>query len=198
MKKTTMFLTILSVMLVGVAPSQDIKTYPIQLGQPIYGGTGCPSHSAELKFDGKKISIHFSNFKTHLKGALQKIERKNCALRLPINIDPGYQLMITDLNVEGVVVDNNKFSVRTDVSAGFIGDLSVDASHFKAVSQKGLIQINKNLIDQDAVFTKCGQKNLMLALSTASVGVMPKISSKAQLKSEIKSAGIRLTSLKCT
>lgn len=198
MKKMTMSLTILSIMLVGVAPAENVKTYPIQIGKPIYGGTGCPANTAELKFDGKKVSVHFSDFKTDLKGALRKIERKNCALRLAIKIDPGYQVMITDLNVDGIVINNNQFTVRTGISAGFIGDLSEDATNFKALNQTGVIQINKNLIDQDAVFSSCGEKNLMLALSTSSVGTMPKVSNKARLNSEIKSAGVRLTSLKCT
>jgi Domain of unknown function (DUF4360) len=202
MKKMTLVLTILSTLLIAArAEAQIVEPYPpanaISLGQPAFGGTGCRDNSAELQFDGNRLSIYFSNFKTQLQGAKVKTERKNCSLRLPISIKPGYQLIVTDLDVEGSVFKNNKFIVQTNTSVGFIGGLTVQGIDLKAVSQNGLILIHKSLINQDAVYTQCDQATAMLALSTASVGSMPKVASKAQLQSEIRSARIGLAVIPC-
>lgn len=206
MKKMTMasmiFATVLSMTLLSArAEAQIISPYPpadaITIGQPIIGGTGCRDNSAELQFDGQQLSLHFLNFKTQLQGSKVRTERKNCSLRVPINIKPGYQLIATDLDVDGSVYRNYKFTVRTDASVGIIGGLSAAEIDLKDVGQKGLILIHKNLIDQDAVYTQCGQTNAMLALSTASTAVLPTVFSRAQLQSEIRAVGVRLALIPC-
>jgi hypothetical protein len=72
----------------------------IQIGMPSYGGTGCPqgSLSATLSPDGQSIALLFDHYVAEAGGETgKKVDRKTCALALPISVPEGIQLAIAEM-----------------------------------------------------------------------------------------------------
>jgi hypothetical protein len=78
----------------------------LELGQPGYGGTGCPAGSASaiLSPDSTQLSIMFDQFTTEAGGATRKrTDRKFCQFTVPIRIPAGYQLSVMNIDYRGYV-----------------------------------------------------------------------------------------------
>ncbi len=76
----------------------------IQLGQPAYGGTGCPagSASASISPDGKALSILFDQFVAEAGGTTGKrVDRKNCSVAIPVKIPSGYSVSVYQVDYRG-------------------------------------------------------------------------------------------------
>ena len=75
----------------------------IQLGQPIYGGSGCPqgSASATLSPDAKDVSILFDSFQVEAGPNGKRIDRKSCNLAIPLHIPQGYSVSIFTVDYRG-------------------------------------------------------------------------------------------------
>ncbi len=76
----------------------------ISLGSPIYGGTGCPAGSASVSLteDQQTLSILFDSFVVQaptIQGA--SFDRKNCNLRIPVRVGPGYQVALIAFDYQG-------------------------------------------------------------------------------------------------
>jgi hypothetical protein len=77
----------------------------IQLGNPTYGGTGCPagSASAALSDDAKSLTLIFDQFQVEAGGANRGIERKNCSVAIPVHVPQGMSVSIIDVDYRGYV-----------------------------------------------------------------------------------------------
>jgi hypothetical protein len=77
----------------------------IQLGQPAYGGNGCPagSASAVLSPDNKSLSILFDSFIVEAGGANATVSRKSCNVAIPVHVPQGYSLSIISVDYRGYV-----------------------------------------------------------------------------------------------
>ena len=76
----------------------------IYLGQPGYGGTGCPQGtvSATLSPDAKQLSILFDQFVAEAGRASGKtIDRKNCNVTIPVHVPQGFSVSIIQLDYRG-------------------------------------------------------------------------------------------------
>ncbi len=92
-------LTIAAVLLSGLAAQAQIS-----LGNPAYGGTGCPAGSASVSLtqDQQTLSILFDSFVVQaptLQGAA--FDRKNCNLRIPVRVGSGYQVALIAFDYNG-------------------------------------------------------------------------------------------------
>ncbi len=77
----------------------------IQLGDPAYGGTGCPAGTASstLSHDKKSLSIIFDEFVVEAGGANRTIERKSCNIAIPVHVPQGWSFSIIDVDYRGYV-----------------------------------------------------------------------------------------------
>lgn len=76
----------------------------IRLGQPDYGGTGCPAGtaSAVLSPDQNEISIMFDQFVAEAGGDTRRtVDRKACDLGIPIHVPQGYSLAVIQTDFRG-------------------------------------------------------------------------------------------------
>jgi len=76
----------------------------ISLGQPAYGGTGCPAGSASVSLtqDAQTLSILFDSFVVQAPTAQNAaFDRKNCNLRIPVRVGPGYQVALIAFDYNG-------------------------------------------------------------------------------------------------
>lgn len=76
----------------------------LQLGEPSYGGTGCPAGSASVSVspDQDEISILFDNFVAEAGGpSRRRIDRKACDMSIPIRIPQGYSVAVIQTDFRG-------------------------------------------------------------------------------------------------
>jgi hypothetical protein len=92
------FLTLATMMLSLAVNAQ------IQLGSPIYGGTGCPAGTASVSLteDQQTLSILFDSFVAQAPTAQNAtFDRKSCNLRIPVRVGPGYQVALIAFDYTG-------------------------------------------------------------------------------------------------
>ena len=76
----------------------------IELGQPGYGGSGCPSGSASatLSPDKKSLSLIFDEFLVEAGGETRRrIARKSCNLAIPVRIPQGLSISVIQVDYRG-------------------------------------------------------------------------------------------------
>lgn len=76
----------------------------IRLGNPEYGGTGCPAGSASVALspDQKAISILFDQYVVEAGGA-KAFDRKNCNIAIPVHVPQGYSVAVMAIDYRGFV-----------------------------------------------------------------------------------------------
>jgi hypothetical protein len=74
----------------------------ISLGEPQYGGTGCPAGSASVAMsqDQKSISILFDQFVAEAGGSTA-FARKNCNIAVPVHVPQGFSIAVFAIDYRG-------------------------------------------------------------------------------------------------
>lgn len=96
MKKLLMFFVVLS--------SSYAMADDIYLGQPAYGGNGCPqgTASAVLSPDRKTLSVLFDNYQaTAGRGTGRTLDRKSCNLAVPVHVPQGLSVSLFQMDYRG-------------------------------------------------------------------------------------------------
>jgi hypothetical protein len=76
----------------------------IALGQPGYGGTGCPDGTASVTLspDAKSLSILFDEYYVEAGGATNKsLDRKACNIAIPVHVPQGLSVSILTIDYRG-------------------------------------------------------------------------------------------------
>jgi hypothetical protein len=76
----------------------------ISLGQPGYGGTGCPSGSvsATLSPDSKSLSLLFDSYLVQAGGDSGKsFDRKSCNIAIPVHVPQGLSISVLAIDYRG-------------------------------------------------------------------------------------------------
>lgn len=76
----------------------------VRLGNPEYGGTGCPAGSAAVALapDAQSLSILFDQFVVEAgQGTGRTLERKNCNIAVPVHVPQGYSVSIFQIDYRG-------------------------------------------------------------------------------------------------
>ncbi len=76
----------------------------IELGEPQYGGTGCPAGTAGIALspDQKSISILFDQYVVEAGGS-KTLDRKNCNIAIPVHVPSGYSVSVFAIDYRGFV-----------------------------------------------------------------------------------------------
>ncbi len=99
MKKLGLILFSLATLPLSAAWYDDVR-----LGDPEYGGTGCPAGSAAVAIapDAKSLSILFDSFVVEAGGTTGKtLDRKTCNIAVPVHIPQGYSVSIFQIDYRG-------------------------------------------------------------------------------------------------
>jgi hypothetical protein len=100
MKKLLSTLLLLS----SLTGASAVQADGIQLGEPGYGGSGCPAGtaSATVSPDGKALSIIFDDYIVEAGGETRKrLARKNCSIAIPVHVPQGFSVSIIDVDYRG-------------------------------------------------------------------------------------------------
>jgi hypothetical protein len=76
----------------------------IALGDPQYGGTGCPAGSASVALspDNSALSILFDQYVVEAGGS-KSFDRKNCNIAIPVHVPNGYSVSVIAIDYRGFV-----------------------------------------------------------------------------------------------
>ena len=98
--------TILKSALVASVLTSSFAFDDIQLGEPGYGGTGCPAGTASttLSPDNKSLSIIFDDFMVEAGDSVGKrMNRKSCSIAIPVHVPQGMSVSVVDVDYRGYV-----------------------------------------------------------------------------------------------
>ncbi len=171
------------VSIVSMAMSTIARADDIALGEPAYGGTGCPQGTvgATLSPDNKVLSIIFDAFMAQAgKGAGVALDRKSCNLAVPIHVPQGYSVSVLKVDYRGY----------TYVPAGAMARFSVEyflkSFNSSSTGPKGSrtfmgpvdrdYLVSNQLLLSAAVWSACGQ-DVNLRINTS---MLAKTNSKNQ------------------
>jgi Domain of unknown function (DUF4360) len=90
--------------LVFTIASTLVRADDIALGEPAYGGTGCPQGTVGITLspDSKVLSVIFDAFMAQAgKGAGISIDRKTCNLAVPVHVPQGLSLSVLKVDYRG-------------------------------------------------------------------------------------------------
>lgn len=143
----------------------------IRLGNPQYGGSGCPGGSASvaLSDDRKSISFLFDQYIVEAGGS-KSFDRKNCNIAVPVHVPNGYSVSVFAIDYRGF----------TGLPSGGRAQLAVD--YFLAGGGRGVRTTktfygptstdylkSDNLGLQAVVWSKCGADTILRANTTMTV-----------------------------
>lgn len=74
----------------------------LRLGNPTYGGTGCPQGTANavLAPDGRTLSIFYDQYRAATGGG-RSFDRKSCNLAIPLDVPPGISVSVLTVDYRG-------------------------------------------------------------------------------------------------
>lgn len=131
----------------------------IQLGEPGYGGSGCPAGtaSATLSPDKKALSIIFDEYFVEAGAANRKrLARKNCSIAIPVHVPQGFSVSIIDVDYRGYVSLPRRAQARFSAEYFFAGIRGPKYNKtFHGQTDEDYILRNK-LGLQATVWSKCG------------------------------------------
>lgn len=131
----------------------------IALGQPGYGGTGCPggSVSATLSPDSKSLSILFDQYQVEAGGDTGKsFDRKSCNIAIPVHVPQGLSVSILAIDYRGYNNVPTGGSTDFNVEYFFAGSRGpVFKKTFRGPIDEDYT-IHNELTAQAMVFSRCG------------------------------------------
>ena len=165
----------------------------ISLGQPGYGGTGCPggSVSATLSPDAKSLSLLFDSYSAEAGGDTNKsFDRKSCNIAIPVHVPQGLSISVLAIDYRGYNNVPTGGSTDFNVEYFFAG---AQGPSFKK-SFKGPLDeeytIHNQLTAQSIVWSACGADVNLRTNSSIRVTTKANKQALATVDSEDVSAAI--------
>jgi hypothetical protein len=94
----------IAALLIGSSFAGTAFADDIALGEPGYGGTGCPDGSASVTLspDAKSLSILFDEYYVEAGGSTNKsLDRKSCNIAIPVHVPQGLSVSILTIDYRG-------------------------------------------------------------------------------------------------
>jgi len=176
----------------GFAGAAQAQT-GITLGEPGYGGTGCPggSVSATLSPDATSLSLLFDSYQVEAGGDTgKKFDRKSCNIAIPVRVPQGIAISVLAVDYRGY----NQFEAGSDSTfsveyffAGLRGPTFTKT--FKGPQADDYL-IHNELTAQTIVWSKCGAEVNLRTNSSIRVNSKNNKQALATVDSEDVSAAI--------
>lgn len=148
---------VVALLFVGAgAEAQD----SIRLGEPQYGGNGCPAGSASsvLSPDAKQVSILFDQFSTQAGGNSGLIQdRKSCNVAIPAHVPNGYSVSVFKVDYRGYTFVPSGASARLNVEYFFANQQGPAYAKTFAGPLDSDFFLNNTLQTTQLVWSGCGE-----------------------------------------
>lgn len=165
----------------------------ISLGQPGYGGTGCPagSVSATLSPDAKSLSLLFDKYQVAVGGTSGKsFDRKSCNIAIPVHVPHGMSVSVLKIDFRGFNHLPRAASSQFNVEYFFAG---TRGPAFQRIFNGALDEdylINNELNIQSVVWSACGADVNLRTNSSMRVKTVGNNEAMASIDSEDVHGGI--------
>ncbi|MHB1144604.1 MAG: DUF4360 domain-containing protein [Thiobacillus sp.] len=165
----------------------------ISLGEPGYGGTGCPAGtvSVTLSPDAKSLSLLFDQYQVAVGGDTGKsFDRKSCNIAIPVHVPQGMSVSVLKIDFRGFNYLPRSASSQFNVEYFFAG---ARGPAFQRVFRGPLDEdylINNNLTVQAVVWSGCGADVNLRTNSSMRVKTVSNREAMASIDSEDVNAGI--------
>ena len=165
----------------------------ISLGEPGYGGTGCPAGtvSVTLSPDAKSLSLLFDQYQVAVGGQTGKsFDRKSCNIAIPVHVPQGLSVSVLKIDFRGFNQLPQSATSQFNVEYFFAGTRgpSFQRKFRGPVAEDYLI--NNNLSVQAVVWSGCGADVNLRTNSSMRVQTVANREAMASIDSEDVSAGI--------
>lgn len=129
----------------------------LRLGQPAYGGTGCPAGSASVSVspDQTALSILFDSFTTEA-GSSKPIDRKSCNISIPVTVPNGYSVAVFQVDYRGFTAVPRGAQARFDAEYFWAGSRGFRVSRVFAGPYNDNYTVTDGLLATTMVWTPCG------------------------------------------
>ena len=187
MKKNLLLLSALML----TAPA--FATDDISLGNPGYGGTGCPAGtvSATLSPDAKSLSLLFDQYQVAVGGDTGKsFDRKSCNIAIPVHVPQGLSVSVLKIDYRGFNQLPQSASSQFNVEYFFAG---MRGPSYKKVFRGPIAEdylINNNLTVEAIVWSTCGADVNLRTNSSMRVQTVANREAMASIDSQDVNAGI--------
>jgi len=152
MKKSILFFS--AIMLSAPVFADDIS-----LGEPGYGGTGCPAGtvSVTLSPDAKSLSLLFDQYQVAVGGESGKsFDRKSCNIAIPVHVPQGLSVSVLKIDFRGFNHLPRSASSQFNVEYFFAGTKGPSFQRkFRGPIDADYL-INNEIIAEAIVWSGCG------------------------------------------
>jgi hypothetical protein len=161
--KKIISLTALLMMFVYKAHALD----GLELGMPVYGGSGCPDQSvaAVLSPDSTALSVMFDQYTVEA-GDRKTMDRKNCSIGIPVRVPQGYSVSVLKVDYRGYTYIPRGGRVTFDVEYFFAGSRGPRLSEYMTGPRDDNYMITDELLARAVVWSPCGAET-NLRINTA-------------------------------
>ncbi|MBS1154312.1 MAG: hypothetical protein H6R07_236 [Proteobacteria bacterium] len=165
----------------------------ISLGEPGYGGTGCPAGtvSVTLSPDAKSLSLLFDQYQVSVGGTTGKsFDRKSCNIAIPVRVPQGMSVSILKIDFRGFNRLPQSATSQFDVEYFFAGTRGpAFQRRFRGPLEEDYL-INNELTVQAMVWSACGADVNLRTNSSMRVSTVSNREAMASIDSEDINAAI--------
>ncbi|HBI47979.1 MAG TPA: DUF4360 domain-containing protein [Smithella sp.] len=188
-KRTILLFSVFSTILLCAPVFAD----DISLGEPGYGGTGCPAGtvSVTLSPDAKSLSLLFDQYQVAVGGETGKsFDRKSCNVAIPVHVPQGMSVSVLKIDFRGFNQLPRSATSQFNVEYFFAG---TRGPSFKRVFRGPLAEdylINNKLAVESIVWSGCGADVNLRTNSSLRVQTAGNREAMSSIDSEDVNAGI--------
>ncbi len=132
----------------------------LKLGQPAYGGTGCPAGSASVTLspDETALSILFDSYLAEAGSATGRtVDRKSCNISIPVQVPSGYSVSIFQVDYRGFnLIPAAGAYTRMDTEYFWAGSRGPRFARVYSGPTADNYTLSDGLVAQTMVWTPCG------------------------------------------
>lgn len=165
----------------------------ISLGEPGYGGTGCPAGtvSVTLSPDAKSLSLLFDQYQVAVGGETGKsFDRKSCNIAIPVHVPQGMSVSVLKIDFRGFNYLPQSATSQFNVEYFFAGTRGpAFQRRFRGPLDEDYL-INNQLTVQSMVWSGCGADVNLRTNSSMRVKTVSNREAMASIDSEDVNAGI--------
>ena len=135
----------------------------LQLGNPGYGGSGCPQGTASVTMspDNSQLSILFDSYTVATGGGLPRVDRKSCNLSIPVRVPNGYSYSIIQVDYRGFNSLPRQARSQLSVEYFFAGSRGVRTAKNFMGPLTDNYQTTDRLGAEALVWSPCGAETIM-------------------------------------
>jgi hypothetical protein len=167
--------------------------HDISLGEPGYGGTGCPAGtvSVTLSPDQKSLSLLFDQYQVSVGGDTGKsFDRKSCNIAIPVHVPQGYSVSILKIDFRGFNHLPQSATSQFNVEYFFAGTRGpAFQRRFRGPLDEDYL-INNQLTAEAVVWSGCGADVNLRTNSSMKVNTVSNKEAIASIDSEDVNAAI--------